>query len=61
MYSQIGMYLFGVATAYGSISLFILVGRWEDRRQRRAHVKRGKSYWDAILQEDRRRQDGKLS
>lgn len=73
MYSQISMYLFGVATAYGSVLAFLWLERWHERHQRRAHVKRGKSYWDAILAEDRRRhandepvffmheQDGKLS
>jgi len=53
-----GMFLFGVAAAYGSILLFVWGGRWHDRRQRRVHVKRGKSYWDAILAEDRRKQGG---
>lgn len=56
--SQVAIYLFGVATAYGSVLLFIWGERWHERRQRRAHVKRGKSYWDAILAEDNRNQGG---
>ena len=58
--SQVGMFLFGVAAAYGSVLLFVWVGRWRECRQRRSHVKRGKSYWDAILAEDKRKRGESL-
>jgi hypothetical protein len=41
--------------------LFVWGERWHERRQRRSHVKRGKSYWDAILAEDSRKQGGDSS
>ena len=47
-------FCFGVATAYGSIGAICVWERWQDKRK--SSRLRGPSYWDAILQEDRRRQ-----
>ena len=47
-------FCFGVATAYGSITAVLAWERWQDKRK--SSRSRGRSYWDAILQEDRRRQ-----
>ena len=54
--NQVAMFLFGVASAHGSMLLWIYLPAWLQDRRRRKRIARGRSYWDAILAEDRRRQ-----
>jgi len=55
--SGLAMFCFGVAAAYGSMLLMVHLPAWLQDRKRRRHVVRGRSYWDAILLEDRRKRE----
>ncbi len=55
--ADLAMFCFGVAAAYASLLLFVRLPMWFEGRKRKRL--RGRSYWDAILEEDnRRRQEG---
>ena len=56
--AELGMFCFGVAAAFASLLLFVRLPAWWANRKYRTQVSRGRSYWDAILEEDRRRQGG---
>ena len=56
--AELGMFCFGVAASFASLLLFVRLPMWWSNRKHRKHVARGRSYWDAILEEDRRRQGG---
>ena len=56
--AELAMFCFGVAAAFTSLLLFVRLPAWWAIRKYRKQVSRGRSYWDAILEEDRRRQEG---
>ncbi len=53
--AELGMFCFGVAAAFTSLLVFVRLPMWWSNRKHRKHVARGRSYWDAILEEDRRK------